>query len=348
MLKKISTIDKVFLANNISVMIKAGLPLREAVATLQEQTKSKVFKKILEDIIKHLDNGESLADSLARHPRDFNQLFINIIRVGEASGTLEENLKYLAIQLEKSYDLHRKVKGAMIYPLLVLTSTFVLGSALAVFILPKLLPLFKSFDVQLPLPTKVLIWVTEAIQNHGLLIFGGLIGLIILFTFLSRLKPVKKINHKILLRTPLFGRISRSNNLAQFCRTLGILLKSGIPVVQGLEITSQTLKNMSYKKALVETSDKVQRGKPISDHLKNEGFLFPVTVSKMIQVGEKTGSLEETLLHLAGFYEKEIDNVTKNLSNILEPILLIVIGLVVGFIAIAIILPIYKLTGGFR
>lgn len=348
MLKKISTLDKVFLANNISVMIKAGLPLREAVATLQEQTKSKVFKKILEDIIKRLDNGESLANSLARHPRSFNQLFVNIIRVGEASGTLEENLKYLAIQLEKSYDLRRKVKGAMIYPLLVLTSTFVLGSALAVFILPKLLPLFKSFDVELPLPTKILMWVTETIQNHGLLIFGGLIVFIILFAFLSRLKPVKKFNHKILLRTPLFGRISRSNNLAQLCRTLGVLLKSGIPVVQGLEITSQTLKNMSYKKALTETSDKVQRGKSISDHLKIEGFLFPVTVSKMIQVGEKTGNLEHTLLHLAEFYEKEIDNVTKNLSNILEPILLIVIGLVVGFIAIAIILPIYKLTGGFR
>jgi len=348
MLEKISTIDKVFLANNISLMIKAGLPLREAVATLQEQTKSKVFKKILEDIIKRLDNGESLADSLSRHPRSFNQLFINIIRVGEASGTLEENLKYLAIQLEKSYDLRRKVKGAMIYPLLVLTSTFVLGGALAVFILPKLLPLFKSFDVALPLPTKILIWVTETIQNHGLLIFGGLIGFIVLFTLLSRLKPVKKINHKILLRIPLFGRISRSNNLAQFTRTLGVLLKSGIPIVQGLEITSQTLKNMSYRNALAETSNKVQRGKPISDHLRIEGFLFPVTVSKMIQVGEKTGNLEETLLHLAKFYEKEIDNVTKNLSNILEPILLIVIGLVVGFIAIAIILPIYKLTGGFR
>jgi len=348
MLEKISTIDKVFLANNISIMIKAGLPLREAVATLQEQTKSKVFKKILEDIIKRLDNGEPLADSLARHPRSFNQLFINIIRVGEASGTLEENLKYLATQLEKSYDLRRKVKGAMIYPLLVLASTFVLGGALAVFILPKLLPLFKSFDVDLPLPTKILVWVTETIQNHGLLIFGGLAGFIILFAFLSRLKPVKRINHKILLRTPLFGRISRSSNLAQFCRTLGVLLKSGIPVVQGLEITSQTLRNMSYKKALAETSDKVQKGKSISDHLRTDRFLFPVTASKMIEVGEKTGNLEQTLLHLAEFYEKEIDNVTKNLSNILEPILLIVIGLVVGFIAIAIISPIYKLTGGFR
>ncbi|MBU4370067.1 type II secretion system F family protein [Patescibacteria group bacterium] len=348
MFEQISTIDKVFFANNISIMIKAGLPLREAAATLQEQTKSKVFKKILEDIIKRLDNGESLADSLVRHPRSFSPLFVNIIRVGEASGTLEENLKYLAIQLEKSYDLHRKVKGAMIYPLLVLTSTFVLGGALAVFILPKLLPLFKSFDVQLPLPTKILIWITETIQNHGFLIFGGLIIFIILFTFLSRLKPIKKFNHKILLRIPLFGRISRSNNLAQFCRTLGVLLKSGIPIVQGLEITSQTLKNMSYKEAIVEASNKVQRGKPISDHLKIKNFLFPITVSKMIQVGEKTGNLEQTMFYLAEFYEKEIDNVTKNLSNILEPILLIVIGLVVGFIAIAIILPIYKLTGGFQ
>ena len=171
---------------------------------------------------------------------------------------------------------------------------------------------------------------------------------IILFTFLSRLKQVKKINHKILLRVPLFGRISRSNNLASFCRTLGVLLKSGIPVVQGLGITSQTLRNMSYKKALDKTSDEVQRGKRISDNLRAESFLFPITVSKMIQVGEKTGNLEETLIYLAEFYEKEIDNVTKNLSNILEPILLIVIGLVVGFIAIAIIMPIYRLTGGFK
>ena len=347
MFEQISTLDKVFFASHLSIMIKAGLPLREGVVSIQEQASSKRFKKILGDIINRLDNGQSLGDSLAKYPKIFSQLFINIIKVGEASGTLEENLKYLALQLEKAYDLRKKVRGAMIYPMLILACTFILGGALAVFVLPKLLPLFKSLNVALPLPTRILIWITDAIQNFGLAILLGLIVLIIVVTFTSRIKSIKKFLHRLTLSLPIFGSVVRSNNLARFSRTLGILLKSGIPVVQALDITASTLKNVIYQSALKETSNKVQQGEPISSYLRTNKFLFPVTTSRMVQIGEKTGSLEQTLTHLAEFYEKEVDNVTKNLSNILEPVLLIVIGLVVGFIAISIIMPIYQLTKGF-
>lgn len=348
MFNKISFLEKVFFVKNLATMLKAGLSLREGVAVIQEQTDSVFFKKILSNIITSLDNGHTLADSLSFYPRNFNQLIVNIIKVGETSGTLEENLKYLSFQLEKSYELRRKIKGALIYPALILVSTFVLGTTLAVFILPKLIPLFKSFSINLPLPTKILMWFTDMMQSYGPFILLGVAILIVFFILLSRLPKIKKLLHKILLRLPIFGRISRSSNLADFSRTLGILLKSGVPIVQSLDVTAGTMKNMVYQEALRITSNKIQRGELISDYLKSKKFLFPPTVSRMIQVGERTGNLEQTLFHLAEFYEKEVDNVAKNLSNILEPFLLVVIGLVVGFIAIAIILPIYKLTGSFH
>lgn len=346
MFQKIKKIDKILFAKHLSTMIKAGLPLKESVLTLKEQTKSKNFKKILDEIAISLDNGRHLGESLAKYPREFDRLFINIIKVGEASGTLEENLEYLSEQLEKNYDLQKKVKGAMLYPIFVVGSTLTLGVALAIFILPKLLPLFNSFDIELPLPTKVLIWFTETLQNHGLLILLGLFILVVLLILLMRIRGVRKFFHIILLRTPLFGRISRNKNLAQYSRTLHVLLKSGIPVVRALEITSKTLKNIVYQEAIEESSRNVQRGEKISSFLIEKEFLFPLTISRMIQVGEKTGRLENTLFHMAKFYEKEVDNTTKNLSTVLEPFLLVIIGLVVGFIAIAIILPIYRLTGG--
>lgn len=342
----ISHLDKLLFAKHLAMMIKAGLPLREGVATIQEQTRSRKFKRILSNVIKRLDNGEPLAESLAQHNKVFSDLFVNMIKTGEASGNLEKNLEYLAEQLEKSYILKRKVIAAMIYPAVILFSTFILGAALAIFILPKLIPLFKSLRVTLPLSTRILLLVTELIQNYGLFVILGIIVFFILALLFSRLKPVKTVNYYILLKLPVAGTISKNLNLSLFSRTLGTLIKSGVPIVEALDISADTLSNLIYKKEVKQVSLKVQNGKQVSTYLKTKPKLFSATFSRMVKVGEKTGNLEESLLYLADFYEKEVDNTTQKLSTILEPVLLIIIGLIVGFIAISIITPIYQITKG--
>lgn len=342
----ITHLDKTLFAKHLAIMIKSGLPLRESILILSEQARTKGFQRVLENVLKQLDNGRSLAVSLKKHGRIFNPLFISMIEIGEASGTLEENLKHLALQLEKSHDLRRKVKAAMIYPCIILVSTIGLGTALSVFILPKLIPLFRALDVKLPLATKILLFIINLIQNYGIFIILGLASLIVISVLLSRLKPMKRCFHRFILVLPIVKSISRNVNLAYFSRTLATLLKSGIPIVNAMQITSGTLRNIIYQEALQKVSVFIQSGQVIGKNLKAP--LFPKITSRMIGVGEKTGNLEESLFYLAQFYEKEVDNATKNLSIILEPILLVLIGLIVAFIAIAIITPIYQLTRGLR
>lgn len=342
----ITHLDKTLFAKHLAIMIKSGLPLRESILILSKQARTKEFKKILQHILSQLDNGRSLANSLKKHNKIFDSLFISMIEIGEESGTLEENLKHLAQQLEKSHDLRRKVKAAMIYPAIILVSTVGLGTALSVFILPKLIPLFRALDVKLPLATKILLFIVNLIQNYGIFVILGLASLIAISVLLSRLKPIKRCFHRFILVLPIVKSISRNVNLAYFSRTLATLLKSGIPIVNAMQITSGTLRNIIYQEALQKVSVSIQSGQAIGKNLKAP--LFPKITSRMISVGEKTGNLEESLFYLAQFYEKEVDEATKNLSTILEPILLVFIGLIVAFIAIAIITPIYQLTRGLR
>ena len=345
-INRISFLDKILFAKHSALMIKAGLPLRDSVVTIQEQSKSKKFKKVLDDVIKSIDNGQTLAASLSRHPRVFGPLYINMIRVGEESGTLEGNLRHLALQLEKSHELREKVKAAMLYPLIVLTAVIVLSAALVFFVLPKILPIFKTFDIELPLATRVLIRFTEITQNYGLFIFIGSIALVVILFLVSRIRKVKFLIHKITLKLPIIGSISQKLNISHFSRTLGVLLESGVPVVSALDITQATLRNLVYQKELEEIAEQVKKGKSISDYLTKRETVFPLMVSRMVGVGERTGSLEEALLYLGNFYEGEVDRSTKSLSTILEPILLLIVGAAVGFIALAIITPIYEITRG--
>lgn len=345
-INRISFLDKILFAKNLSLMIKAGLPLRESVATIQEQIKNKRFKEILDDVIKNIDNGQSLAASLSRHPQVFDSLYVNMIWVGEESGTLEENLEHLALQLEKNYALRGKIQAATIYPSIILTAVIILSAALAFFILPKITPIFEVFDIELPLTTRILLKTTEIIQNYGLFVLAGLVILGVILFLLSRRQPIKFLIHKIILKLPIIGSVFRNVNFSYFSRTLGILLKSGMPVIKALEVTQTALKNLVFQKELKAVAREVQKGKTISAYLKKREAIFPLMVSRMIGVGEKTGKLEETLLYISDFYEGEVDKSIKNLSVILEPILLLIIGVAVGFIALSIISPIYEITRG--
>lgn len=332
------------LSRHLAIMIKAGMPLLNSINLLQKQTKSKFLSKILADVSKDVSNGQFLSKSLEKYKNVFGELFINIIRVGETSGILPENLNYLSDELKKKSEIRRKVLGALIYPIIIVMATLGITLLLTVFIFPKILPVFASLKVNLPLSTKILIAASNLLTQNGLLIFGILIVLMIVFAVLLRIKRVKFYYHKLIHYLPLVGRMSRDVNIANFTRTLGLLLKSGVKIVEAVNITSDTLTNLVYKKELQLAASQIQKGESISKYLSARPALFPPMLVNMISVGENTGNLSETLIYLADFYTSEIDEITKNLSNVLEPALMVVMGALVGFVAISIITPIYEIT----
>lgn len=348
-LTKVNFTEILLFTKHLDTMVKAGIPIDEALATLEEQAKSKYFRKVIKSLMSDIKNGQSLAKSLRKHPEVFNQFFVSLIEVGEESGTLEENLTFLSGQLAKDNSLRKKIKGALLYPGIVLTATFVMGTFIAFFVLPKLVEFFESFDVELPLPTRILLFVSQVTTNYGLFILAGLILLFILFNIAIARPYFKAKWHHLILRLPFVGKLIGYGQIARFSRNFGTLMKSGVPISRSLEITTNTLSNLKFKKDLTEVSKYLQKGKGIGDTIYSmKYFEYPPIVSRMIQIGEKTGKLDETLLYLSNFYEDEIDDVSKNLSTILEPILLIGIGLLVGFVAVSIISPIYELTGSIR
>lgn len=346
---KVPFLDKLLFTKHLATMVKAGIPIAEALATLVDQTKSKVFKKVLAGVLADVENGQSLAKSLEKFPKVFDRFYTSLIEIGEESGTLEENLDFLAKQLAKNYALRKKIQAAMLYPGLVFTATFIMGGFIALFVLPKLVDFFSAFEIELPITTKILLFFANTMKNYGVLIFAGLVLFLFVSSLILHLPKVKPWWHKVILKFPLFGEMLAYGQLARFARNLGTLIKSGVPVTKSLETTAATLNNLKFQTDLEEINQYLTKGKNIGDALDNKKYAeFPPLVSKMVSVGEKTGKLEDTLLYLGDFYEDEIDNISKNLTTILEPVLLISIGLVVGFVALAIISPIYELTGSIR
>jgi type IV pilus assembly protein PilC len=267
-----------------------------------------------------------------------------MIKVGEDSGTLEESLNYLVVQLEKNYELRQKMIAAMIYPSIILIAIIIVSSFVVSFILPKITDIFKDFKFELPFTTKILIYSAEVISNYGLFILGGIVFLFLILSLISKIKAVKALFHWISLRLPIFGKMIQNMNLVYFTRSLGILLKSGVPLISALDITKTILSNVIYQKQLEELAERVKEGRSLSDFLEGKEHLFPSVLYRMIEVGEKTGSLEETLIYLGNFYESELDRFLKTFTTIFEPLLLLFVGVVVGFVALAILPPLYEVT----
>lgn len=342
----ISFLDKLLFTKHLSVMVRSGIPLSESISTLISQTKNSSFKNVLQKILTDIENGESFTKALKKHERIFDDFYRSLIEIGEESGTLEKNLDFLATQMAKDYSLSKKIQGAMLYPGLIFAATLVVGGFISFYIMPQLVKFFDSFETTLPLPTQILLFVASSLQNYGVFIFGGLGILMFIISLLIRIKSVRYYWHVSLLHLPIFGKLINDSQLARFSRNLGILLQSGVPVIHALEITAQTLSNLKFQSDLMKIKNSLTRGKDISTEINANKFSeYPPLVGKMISVGEKSGKLDEIMLYLGDFYEEEIDDTAKNLSTILEPILLIVIGLVVGFVALAVISPIYQLTG---
>jgi len=344
---RVSFLEKLLFTKHLGTMVKSGIPIAEALDVLRTQTKSTPFRKVLSGILASVENGQTLSKSFGKYPKVFNEFYLSLIEIGEESGTLESNLEFLAEQLAKDYALRKKVLGALLYPALVVSAAVIMGGFISIFILPKLVDFFSAFDVELPMTTKILLFVSIAMRDYGVFIAAGLVVLTVMAFFALKIKKVKSIWHSLVLRLPLFGEMLAYGQLARFSRNFGVLLKSGVPIARALEVVSGTLSNLKFKNDLKETAKSHVKGKSIGVSLAKYKE-YPPIVNKMISVGEKTGKLDETLLYLGDFYEDEIDSLSKNLTTILEPILLITIGLVVGFIALAIITPIYELTGSVR
>jgi len=291
-----------------------------------------------------VEKGVSFTESLKPHEKIFGQLFINMIESGEISGKLEEVLKRLYLQFKKNHELVSKVKGALIYPIVILIAMSGIGTFMMIAVVPKITAMFKDFNAELPLATKLLIKFSDSLVANGLLYLVALIVVILTIVQLIKTKRGRYAFHGLLLKLPIFSPIIKKINLARFARTTSSLLKTDIMIIKSFQIAANVLGNVHYRQALMEMSDKIKKGGTINEVVANYPKLFPPVVAQMIAVGEDTGELDYILEELAEFYEGEIDQTMNNLPAIIEPILILVLGLVVGGIAVAVIMPMYALT----
>lgn len=342
---RFSTKEQTLFAKRMSFLVKAGVPLVECLHLIRAQTKSKAKKSVYDSVIADVSKGQYLATSLGKFKRLFGDFSINLIRVGENSGILSQNLDYLADELQKKHELQKKIIGTLVYPIFITVATLGLTAVLTAYIFPKLMPIFTSLRVELPWTTRTLIWVSAYLRDWGLWTLLGLIALMVAFFVIrSRFERVRMFFDRVLLYIPLAGNMTRAYNLTNFCRTLGLLLRSGITVSEALIITSETTKNRVYRAASAELGKRILRGETISRGLSEYPKLYPDILTHMVSIGEKTGSLSTTLTYLGEMYENDVDELTKGLSSSIEPVLMIVMGILVGLIAVSVITPIYSIT----
>lgn len=340
----VTLLDRSLFAKHLSVMLKSGIVLSDALLISADSARGKL-KVIINNLYKSVSSGRNFSDALSEYPKYFSGLFISSVKIGESSGTLVENLENISIQLEKEQALRSKIKNSMIYPLVVLCATFILGLVLSFVVLPKITPLFEGLRVELPLTTVWLIKFSNFIQANGLITFISIMALVIVLIWLLNQKFVRPITHYLLIKAPLVKLIVKNANLARFTRNLAMLLKSGVRIDEALDITKNSVGNYYYQNALDKVSQDIRKGTKLADNLSEQENLFPILLTKMIGVGEESGNFEETLFYLADFYEEKVDNAAKTLSTAIEPILLLIIGFAVGFLALSIITPIYDITG---
>lgn len=345
----ISPVDIVLFTKHLSIMIKSGVPILEAIGILTEQTKNHGMKKILLGVEADIKNGSSLLLALKKQPKTFSSFYTSMITIGEESGKLEEVLTYLAEHLKKQYDFKKKVQSALLYPEIILVTAVLVGTGISLFVLPQLIELFESLDVTLPLATQLLLWTAHFMKTYGLLFFGVLFGIFSLLRIFIGIPSVRPFWDRIVFSFPVIGEYLNKIELASFCRNLGMMLKSGIPILNAFDILSSSTDNTVYKEYIQQMRQGVKRGSSVFHSIDTQGMVFiPTLATRMIQVGEKTGNLDETLLYLGDFFEEEIDVASKDFSTVLEPIILVFVGGIVAYLAFAIISPIYEFTSGIK
>jgi len=340
----VSQKEILFFLDHLRVMLKAGITLSESLKTLAKQSKNKQFAKIITELSGKVDRGVSFADALRNEKGVFNELFINMIEAGEVSGGLENVLAQLYFQVKKNYALRSKVRSALTYPTVIMIAMLGIGAFMIVFVVPKITAMFKEFDAELPLATKILIAVSDTIAQNGALFLLGFFVFVIGFWRLLKTEKGRTVFETTMLNFPIIAPIVKKINIARLSRTLSSLLKSDIMIVNAFRITANVVGNRHYRKALLDASDKIKKGEKIADALKNYPKLFTPVIIEMVGVGEETGELDAILGELAEFYEAEVDQTMESLPSIIEPLIILILGCGIGAMAVAIIMPMYSLT----
>jgi type IV pilus assembly protein PilC len=343
--KTISIQDRVDFAKNLSILLRSGIPINEALTALADQSNSRRFKTVVGKVRDDIENGTPLSKAFAKELKIFGVIFVSMIRAGEQSGTLQGNLQFLADWLSRNADLRREVGAATLYPKMVFGAALLLGGGLSVFILPMLVPLFTGLDVELPFITKALLAISLFVQQFWLLsivLVAGLVGLVV---YSNTVKPIRSAYHLMYLKMPFLGPLMKNYQLALITQLFGTLLKSGLTLNESVDIVSQAATNVHYQTALLRIKSASEKGTPLSSSMSEFPPLFPKIAINIVSVGEQSGTLVNSFEYLSDFYTKEVNMQTKKLPTIIEPLLLVFIAGIVGFVALAIIMPIYELTG---
>lgn len=335
--------DMVLFSRQLSVMISAGLPLMRALTVLAEQTSNRYFKNVITEITDDVRGGTRFSSALAKYPKIFNDFFINMIRAGETSGKLDEILNYLADEQEKNYDLASKIKGAMIYPIFIFVAMLGIMFLMMTMVIPKLTAVLTEAGVELPLPTKILIATSNFLSAYWYILILALIILIISFRLFLKTRPGRFIWDSTKLKLPVFGGLLQRIYLVRFTRSMSTLLIGGVPLTSGLRIVADVVGNVIYKNIILDTVEAVEGGNSISSVF-IESTIIPKMLSHIMAVGEQTGQLDTVLDKMANFYAREVENMLGKLTVLIEPVIIIILGIAVGGIVASILLPMYNLA----
>ncbi len=340
---KVKDKEMAIFTRQFSTMIDAGLPLVQCLNILAEQSESKNLRDVTGRVARSVEQGSTLADSLRRHPRAFDDLFTNMVEVGESGGILDVVFQRLAAYIEKAAALKRKVKGAMIYPASIMGVAALVVIFMLTFVIPTFTKMFKDLGADLPLPTQVVVWLSEFVRTYILLIIAAIVGCVFALRAYYRTEKGQSTIDALLLKVPVMGSLIRKVAVARFTRTLGTLVSSGVPILEGLRITARTVGDKVVEKAVLQCRAAVTAGKTLAEPLKASG-VFPPMVIQMISVGEQTGALDAMLSKIADFYDDEVDVAVSSMTALLEPIMIVVLGVLIGGLVVAMYLPIFKLV----
>ncbi len=335
--------DKIVFARNLGAMMEAGLSMSRSLTVIERQTKSKRFKNIISTLNKSIGQGNTLSGSMVQFKDVFPQLMISMIKAGEESGSIAQSLRTVANQMESTYKLTKKIQGAMMYPGIIVCAMIIIGFFMLTYVVPTLSATFKDLNAELPISTRIVMGTSDFIVAHYLITILGILGAGIALYLSSKTSWGKRALDFIVLHIPIISPLVKEVNAARTARTLSSLLSAGVDVVIATQITKDVLQNSYYKEVLELVRTKIEKGESIAEIFAQKEYLYPLFVAEMISVGEETGQLSQMLLSVAVFYENEVDQKTKDMSSIIEPFLMIFIGLVVGFFAISMISPIYSL-----
>lgn len=345
-------VQKMLFIHHLQIMTRAGLSIVNALKILSEEIENKKLRQIIEEVKKEVETGKQLSEALSKYPKFFPSIYVSMIAAGEAAGKMEDSLTQIYNQMKKSHELSSKIRGAMVYPAVIIVAMVGISIEVVVVILPKMMIMFKEFDAQLPLATRILIKITDAGQvlfttYVGLIVLAVLIPIIIGLKKLYQKPNIKKSFHSFFLRLPIFGAIVKKIALARFTLTLSSLLQSTIPIIEAVHISSDTMGNLLYRDNLLSTSESLKKGEQLSAILSRYPRTFPPMVTEMIMVGEETGEVEKMLGELSEYYSNEVDETMRNFSTIIEPVIILALGLGVAGIAVAVIMPMYSLAQSF-